>query len=133
MTTKASRNKLLQNIKDSYKTATLAITIVTNATDRMNYSKKPPTTNRNTQNSLRHAKTQQRVWQVVPAAQSQHPPQQTTTNRTSYSTVSINSTQRPNRETEIPEHKALNSAIVPMNKASSTTWKLSENHALPHT
>ena len=52
MTTKVSRNKLLQNIKDSYKTATLAITIVTNVTDRMNCSKKPPTTNRNTQISL---------------------------------------------------------------------------------
>ena len=52
MTTKVSRNKLLQNIKDSYKTATLAITIVTNATDRTNPSKKPPTTNRNTQIAL---------------------------------------------------------------------------------
>ena len=48
MTTKVSRNKLLQNIKDSYKTATL-VTIVTNVTDRTNCSKKPPTTNRNTQ------------------------------------------------------------------------------------
>ena len=49
MTTKVSRNKLLQNIKDSYKTATLAITIVTNMMDHMNCSKKSPTTNRNTQ------------------------------------------------------------------------------------
>ena len=52
LTTKVSQNKLLQNIKDSYKTATLAITIVTNAMDRRNCSKKPPTTNRNTQISL---------------------------------------------------------------------------------
>ena len=52
MTTKVSRNKLLQNIKDSYKTATLVITIVTNVTDRMNCSKRLPTTNRNTLISL---------------------------------------------------------------------------------
>ena len=38
MTTKVSRNKLLQNIKDSYKTATLAIKIVTNAMDHTNCS-----------------------------------------------------------------------------------------------
>ena len=56
-----------------------------------------------------------------------------TTNMTSYSTVSVNSTQRPNREMEIPEHKTLNNALIPMNKVSSTTWKLSENHASPHT
>ena len=49
MTTKVSRNKLLQNIKDSYKTATIVITIVTNVMDHTNCSKKPPTTNRNTQ------------------------------------------------------------------------------------
>ena len=58
MTTKVSRNKLLQNIKDSYKTATLAITIVTNVMDHTNCSKKPPTTNRNTQIFLGHVKTQ---------------------------------------------------------------------------
>ena len=61
------------------------------------------------------------------------PPTTATTNTTSYNTVSVNSTQRPNREMEIPEHKTLNNALVPMNKASSTTWKLSENHTLPHT
>ena len=32
---------------------------------------------------------------------------------------------------EIPEHKTLNNALVPTNEASSTTWKLSENHAPP--
>ena len=61
------------------------------------------------------------------------PPTTATTNMTIYSTVSVSSTQRPNRETEIPEHKTLNNAPVPTNEASSTTWKLSENHALPHT
>ena len=61
------------------------------------------------------------------------PPTTSTTNTTSYSTVSVNSTQRPNRETEIPKHKTLNNALVPTNKAPNTTWKLSGNHALPHT
>ena len=61
------------------------------------------------------------------------PPTTVTTNTTSYSTVSINSTQKPNRETEIPKHKTLNNVLVPTNKASSTTWKLSENHTLTHT
>ena len=61
------------------------------------------------------------------------PPTTVTTNMTSYSTVSINSTQRPNRETEIPKHKTLNNILVPTNEASSTTWKLSENHTLTHT
>ena len=56
-----------------------------------------------------------------------------TTYTTSYSTVSVNSTQRPNKEMEIPENKTLNNALIPMNKASSTTWKLSENHTSPHT
>ena len=50
MTTKASRNKLFQNIKDSYKTATLAITIATNTTDRTNCNKQAHTTNGNMQN-----------------------------------------------------------------------------------
>ena len=51
MTMKASRNKFLQNIKDSYKTAALAITIVTSTTDCTNRVKQPQTTNRNAQNS----------------------------------------------------------------------------------
>ena len=50
-TTKASHNKLLQNIKDSCKAATLAITIATSMIDRTNHSGKPPATNINTQNS----------------------------------------------------------------------------------
>ena len=37
--TKASHNELLQNIKDAYKTAMLAVTIVTNTTDRTNLNK----------------------------------------------------------------------------------------------
>ena len=48
---KAGRNKFLQNIKDSYKTAALAITIVTSTTDRAKCMKQCQTTNRNAQNS----------------------------------------------------------------------------------
>ena len=67
-----------------------------------------------------------RTSRTIPA-----PPTTATTNTTSYSTVSINSTQRPNREMEIPEHKTLNNTLVSMNEASSTTWKLSGNHTSP--
>ena len=48
---KASRNKILQNIKDFYRTTMLAITIVTNTTDRTNHSKQAQMNNRITQNS----------------------------------------------------------------------------------
>ena len=47
---KASRNELLLNIKDSYKTTTLAITIATNMKSRTNHNGQVHTTNRNTQN-----------------------------------------------------------------------------------
>ena len=39
MITKASRNELLQNIKDSYKTAMLVVAKVTNMTDHINLNK----------------------------------------------------------------------------------------------
>ena len=48
--TKASHNKFLQNIKDSYKTTKLVITIATNMTSHTNCSGQVHTTNRNTQN-----------------------------------------------------------------------------------
>ena len=54
----------------------------------------------------------------------------TATSKTSCKTVSINFTQRLNKETETPEHKTLNSALVPMNKVLNITWKSSEDHAL---
>ena len=50
MMTKAGRNKLLQNIKDSYKTATVAVAIVTNMKDRTNLNKRTHKNNRNMQN-----------------------------------------------------------------------------------
>ena len=48
--TKVSHNKLLQNIKDSYKTTTLAIAIVTNTKDCTNHSREINTKNRNMEN-----------------------------------------------------------------------------------
>ena len=50
MITNASHNKLLQNIKDSYKTTMLAITIVTITKDHTNHSRQVHTANRNVQN-----------------------------------------------------------------------------------
>ena len=48
---KASRNKILQNIKDFHRTTMLAITIVTNMTHRTNHSGQAQINNRNTHNS----------------------------------------------------------------------------------
>ena len=50
MITKVSRNELFQNIKDSYKTAALAITIATNTKDRTSHSGQTHINNRNGQN-----------------------------------------------------------------------------------
>ena len=49
MTMKAGHNKLIQNIKDSYRTAALAITIATSTMDCTDHRKQPPIINRNTQ------------------------------------------------------------------------------------
>ena len=48
-TTKIGRNKLIQNIRKSYKAAVLAITIVTNTTDCTSRMNLHQTANRNTQ------------------------------------------------------------------------------------
>ena len=53
------------------------------------------------------------------------------TSMTSCKTVSVNSTQRPNKETETPEHKTLNNAQVSMNEVLSTTWKSSKTMPPP--
>ena len=50
-TTKISRNKLIQNIKKSYKTAVLAITIATNVMDRTSHMNQQQTANKNTGNT----------------------------------------------------------------------------------
>ena len=49
MTMKAGCNKLIQNIKDSYRTAALAITIATSSMDCTDHRKQPLIINRNTQ------------------------------------------------------------------------------------
>ena len=48
---KASRNKILRNIKDFHRTAMLAITIATTTTDRTSHSGQAQLNNRNTQNA----------------------------------------------------------------------------------
>ena len=47
-TTRASRNRLIQNIKDSYKTAALAVSIVTSTTNHTDRTKQPQISNKNT-------------------------------------------------------------------------------------
>ena len=56
-----------------------------------------------------------------------------TTSTTSCSIVSANFTQRPNTETETPEHKTLNNALVTTNEVLSITWKFSVSHTPSHT
>ena len=56
-----------------------------------------------------------------------------TTNTTSRSTSSAYFTQRSNIETETPEHKTLNNALVTTNEVLNTTCKYSVNHAPSHT
>ena len=51
-----------------------------------------------------------------------------TTSTTSCSIVSTNFMQRPNMETETPEYKTLNNALVTTNEVLSVTWKFSHIH-----
>ena len=50
MITKISCNSYIQNIRKSYKTAALVITLVTNRTNRTSHTNQHQTANRNTQN-----------------------------------------------------------------------------------
>ena len=59
--TKASHNRLFQNIKDSYKTAALAITIGTDTRDRTSRNEQTHKNNRNIQNYPDMQKSQRRV------------------------------------------------------------------------
>ena len=54
MTTKISRSKLIQNIRESYKTAVLAITIATRMTDHTSHINQLQTANRNKQKLQAH-------------------------------------------------------------------------------
>ena len=51
MIKEASRNKLVQNIKDFHRTTMLAITVATNTTNRTNHSGQAQINKGNTQNS----------------------------------------------------------------------------------
>ena len=51
MTKEASHNRIIKNIKDFHRTTMLAITIVTNTTDRTSHSKQTQINNKNTRNS----------------------------------------------------------------------------------
>ena len=57
----------------------------------------------------------------------------TATSTTSCNIVSASFTQILITEAETPEHKTLNNALVTINEALSTTWKLSVSHAPSHT
>ena len=132
MITKASRNELLQNIKDSYKTAMLTVAIVTNTTDHTNLNKRAHRSNGNMQ---KHPAMHNLMTSMTHhTSRTQPGPTVTTaTNTTSCSTVSGYFMQRLNMETETPKHKTLNNALVPKNEVLSITWKLSVNHAPSHT
>ena len=54
------------------------------------------------------------------------------TSTTSCKTVSVNSTQRPNKEIETTKYKTLNNALVSTNEVLSTTWKSSKTMPPPH-
>ena len=57
MTMKASRNKFLQNIKENYKTAALAITIATNTMDCTKLRDTAPNNQKECSKFSRHRKT----------------------------------------------------------------------------
>ena len=56
-----------------------------------------------------------------------------TTSMTSRSTVSAHFMQRPNVETETPEHKTLNNALVTTNEVINRIYKYSVNQAPSNT
>ena len=71
--TKASRNELLQNIKDSYKTTILAIAIATNTKDHTNHSGQRHTTNKNVQNYPDTQKLNGKYSRILPVVHTQDP------------------------------------------------------------
>ena len=122
--TKASRNELLQNIKDSYKTTMLVITIrriVPIAADKYTQLIEICKTIQACENSMTSTTNHTSCTHPRPTITA-------ATSMTSCSTVSVNLTQRLSTETKTPEHKALNNALVLKNEVLSITWKLSINH-----
>ena len=75
MTRKASCNKLMQNIKDCYKTAALAVNIVTSMMNRTDCTKQQQKSNRNTSTYPGTQKLKD-GYDELPVAHIQDPPQQ---------------------------------------------------------
>ena len=71
--TTSSHNKLLRNIKDSYKTAAIVIKIATSTTDHANCSKQSHTTNGKTQKSLDRQKLNDKYGRSYPSHTSKAP------------------------------------------------------------
>ena len=129
----ASHNRIIKNIKDFHRNVMSVITIATNTTDRTNHKEQAMNKQENYNILLRHVKTQQQVRRIVPVTHIQdlQPLRQLT--RPVAAQVSAYFTQRPNVETETPEHKILNSTLVTTNEALNSTCKYSVNHAPSHT
>ena len=124
-TTKISRNKLFQNIKKSNKTAVLVVNKATSMTDHTSHMKQTHATNRNTQKSPSTQKLNDEYNRSYQSYTSR------TRNDTYNSYDQLQDSfrhfmQRPCKDTETPEHKTLNNALVPTNEVLSTTWKLSK-------
>ena len=133
VTKEASRNKIIKNIKDFHRTLMSAITTVTNTTDCTNHKKTSPNKKQNYKILPRHVKTQRRVQRIIPVAHIQDLQLLRQLVRPVAAQVSTYFTQRLNMETETPEHKTLNNALVTTNKALNSTCKYSVNHAPSHT
>ena len=126
MTMEASLNKLIQNIKDSYKTERPVRGIIQIARSSMKHSMETTQPTQACENLMTS---------MANCTRCTHPRSTTTvaTSTTSCKTAPANCTQRPDTKTETPKHKTLNSALVPTNKVLNTTWKLSEDHTPSHT
>ena len=131
--TKASRNELLHNIKDSYKKCNAS----GSNSDQYDRSYQPQQTSPHIQwtyaETSRHAKNLTTCMTNCTSHTNAEPTVTQATNTTRCSTVSVYFTQKPNTETETPKHKTLINTVVPKNEVLSITLKLSINYAPSHT
>ena len=95
--------------------------------------KTSPNKQQNYKTFPRHTKTQRWVRRIVPVAHIQDLQLLRQLVQPVAAQVSACFTQRPNVETETPEHKTLNNALVTTNEVLNTTCKYSVNHAPSHT
>ena len=131
-TKRASNNKIMKDIKDFHRALMAAITVATNTTDRTNHKEQVQINNKTTRYPQARENS---TTSTTNCTSSPHPgPTITaTTSTTSRSTVSAHFTQRPNVETETPEHKTLNNALATTNEVVNRICKYSVNHAPSHT